>query len=233
LRGITTTMKSLFLTTACLGFAASPTFAAQSASEIHVLGQQGDTLQLLVDHNGKSTALLRIVDGTDTRELRVAGGRESRYQYTLTTTGTPLGERPLTLELRDETTGELLDLETTAAIEPLTLAQEPALTLTTRELMTLRKNWSLDARTGAAFDKLQQRNDRRLINRLLVPQTGGAWPQLYRCPDTHVRLEMIDFHTHRSPTTGKVFSGSPYDEAITTFRHKALGVQAFEMALMY
>lgn len=233
MRGSVISMKSLFITTVFLGLAASPTFAAQSTSEIHVLGQQGDTMQFLVDHNGKGDATLRILDGTTTSELRVAGGKESRYQYELTLTGQPLTERNLTLSLVDATTGDLLDLESATAIEPLPLAEQPTLTLTTRELMTLRKNWTLDSRTGNAFDKLKQRNDRRLGNRLLVPKTGGAWPQLYRCPDTHVRLEMVDFHTHRSPTTGKEFSGSPYDEAITTFRHRALGVQAFEMALTY
>ena len=53
---------------------------------------QGDTLQRLADHNGKSTGLRRIVDGTDTRELHASGGRDSRYQYELTAQGAPLGE---------------------------------------------------------------------------------------------------------------------------------------------
>lgn len=227
-------MKLSLLTPAFLSLAASPTFAAQSGSEIHVLGQDGTALVVLVDNNQKAEATLRIKDGPDTREIRVAGGRESRYRYEIPTRGNPLAERILQIDLRVAATGDYLDADTVSAVEPLELDDaEPGLTLTTRELMTLRKNWSSDPRTKSVFDKLKQRCDRRLGNRLLVPKTGGSWPQLYRCPDTHVRLEMIDFHTHRSPATGKVFTGSPYDEAITTYRHKALGVQAFEMALLY
>ncbi|MAW61013.1 MAG: hypothetical protein CMJ94_09270, partial [Planctomycetes bacterium] len=68
-------MKLSLLTPAFLSLAASPTFAAQSGSEIHVLGQDGTALVVLVDNNQKAEATLRIKDGPDTREIRVAGGR--------------------------------------------------------------------------------------------------------------------------------------------------------------
>lgn len=227
-------MKTTLLTTAFFAWAASPSFAAQNPSEIYVLGQDGTALEILVDHNGAEIATLRITDGADVEQVRIPAGREQRHSYFVPSKGDPLTLRNLTLELVDPASGDLLDTEHASVIDPLVLpSDEPSLTLTATELRVLRKNWNLDQRTGNALDLLKQRADRRLGNRLLVPKTGGEWPQLYRCPDTHVRLEMIDFHTHRSPNTGKVFHGSPYDEAITTYRHKALGIQAFEMALMY
>lgn len=227
-------MKTTLITSVFLAFAASSSSAAQGKSEIHVLGQDGTELEILVDHKGSDLATLRITDGFDLEQVRIPAGREHRHCYLIPAKGDPLRLRNLTLELVDPKTGDLLDSEFARVVNPLALpADEPSLTLTATELLVLRKNWKLDARTGRALNQLKQRSDRRLGNRLLVPKTGGAWPQLYRCPDTHVRLEMVDFHTHRSPSTGKEFSGSPYDEAITTYRHKALGIQAFEMALMY
>jgi hypothetical protein len=227
-------MKTPLITTAFLAFAASPSVAAQAKSEIHVLGQDGAELEILVDHKGLELATLRILDGSDLEQVRIPAGREHRHRYSIAAHGDPLQRRNLSLELVDPRSGDLLDSELASVIDPLRLpADEPSLTLSTTELLVLAKNWRLDARIGRALNQLKSRNDRRLGNRLLVPKTGGEWPQLYRCPDTHVRLEMIDFHTHRSPSTGKEFKGSPYDEAITTYRHKALGIQAFEMGLMY
>ena len=51
-------MKTTLITTAFLAFAANSSFAAQSSSEIHVLGQDGNALEILVDHNGAELALL-------------------------------------------------------------------------------------------------------------------------------------------------------------------------------
>lgn len=227
-------MKTTLITTAFLAFTANSSFAAQSSSEIHVLGQDGNSLEILVDHNGADLAMLRITDGGDIEQVRIAAGREQRHSYLVPPKGNPLQLRNLTLELVDPNTGDLLDSELASVIDPLELpADQPSLTLTLTDLRILQKDWRLDTRTGRALNQLKLRADRRLRNRLLVPKTGGEWPQLYRCPDTHVRLEMIDFHTHRSPNTGREFSGSPYDEAVTTYRHKAIGMQAFEMALMY
>jgi oligo-alginate lyase len=227
-------MKSTLITTAFFALAAHSVSAAQATSEIYVLGQDGNALEILVDHNGNDLATLRITDGGEIEQVRIPAGREQRHSYLVPAQGSPLQLRNITLELVDSKTGDLLDSELASVIDPLMLpADEPTLTLSTNELLVLRKNWKLDSRTGRALDLLKLRNDRRLGNRLLVPKTGGEWSQLYRCPDTQVRLEMIDFHTHRSPITGKEFSGSPYDEAVTTYRHKAVGVQAFEMALMY
>jgi hypothetical protein len=227
-------MKTPLVTKVFLAFAASPDLPAHGKSEIHVLGQNGVELEILVDHQGSELATLEIRDGGDLERVRIPAGREHRHRYQLAANGDPLQLRNLTLELVDPRSGDLLDRELASVINPLPLSpDEPSFTLTSTELLVLAKNWRLDARTARALNQLKSRSDRRLGNRLLVPKTGGEWPQLYRCPDTHVRLEMIDFHTHRSPSTGREFSGSPYDEAITTYRHKAIGIQAFEMALMY
>jgi heparinase II/III-like protein/alginate lyase len=204
----------------------------QGDSKIHVLEQNGQWLEILVDSQETEITTLKIVDGTDVEQTRVPAMTEQRHRFFLTEKGAPLRTRLVTLSLLDST-GTELTTTTNWAINPLVLPDHPSLTLTEAEIVDLKKRWPREPRTKRVLDKMQTRNDRRLTHDLLVPKTGGAWTQLYRCPDTHVFLEMVNFTKHRSPATGIVYTGSPYDECITTFRHKALGVQALEMALNY
>lgn len=225
-------MQTLTLLLALAASSSAP-LGEQQTGEILVVGQTADELEILVEHTGTDLATLLITDGLDVERVRVAAQGETRHTYLVPSRQTPLQVRTIDLTLT-ASNGDVLDTRPTVVVDPVPLpGDEPSLTLTDLELRVLKKSWRTDGRVKREFDRLIQRNDRRLSNRLLVPKTGGAWVQLYRCPDTHVRLEMIDFNTHRSPATGRTFSGSPYDEAITTYRHKALGIQAFEMALCY
>jgi hypothetical protein len=226
-------MHPAFLSTAILLTLTPLGFAAQTGSEIHVLGQDKGRLQLLIDHQGSALATLRITDGDQVDRIRIAADRETRYDHPILLTGKPLDQREIAIELLDAASGDPLVLSSSTIVEPLLLADEPTTTLTPLEIRVLRKNWGLDARTARILDHYEERNDKRLTRQLLVPKTGGAWREHYRCPDTSVRLEMINFTTHRSPATGRTFTGTPYDEAVVTYRHLAIGKQALEMATMY
>jgi len=210
----------------------APAALAQSDSQIHVLDQEGSQLQILVNHAGDELATLRITDGTDVEETRVAANSEHSHRFDIDAKGAALRKRGLTLELLDSE-GGILDTESTWVVNPIELPDSPSMTLTPHEIAVLQKRWRVDTRTRRALDALVRRCDARLTHNLHVPRTGGAWTQLYRCPDTGVKLQMLTYTTHRSPATGKIYSGSPYDEVIVTYRHKALGNHAFEFALAY
>lgn len=220
-------------------FAASTILAPPGAalqeggtSSITVLGQEEDRVVIVVQSQEAKLSTLRIDDGGVIEDTRVPANADHTHNYRLDQRNDPLGLRPLSISLLDDN-GQVLVSTNTVAIEPLKLPNEPSLTLTPAEILDLQKRWPRDRRTGHELDKLKNRCDNQLLNTLEVPATGGAWTQLYRCPDTNVYLQMITYTKHRSPATGKEFSGYPYDECITTYRHRYIGKQAYEMALAY
>jgi heparinase II/III-like protein len=204
----------------------------QGNSTITVLEQDGQWLEILVDSREAEITTLKIVDGADVEQTRVPARTEQRHRFFLNEKGSPLRTRSVTMSLLDLAGNELTS-STGLVINPVVLPDHPSLALTEAEIVDLKKRWPRDPRAKRVLDELQLRNDRRLNHKVLVPKTGGAWAQLYRCPDTNVFLQMVNFFEHRSPATGIIYTGSPYDECVITFRHRALGVQAFEMALNY
>ena len=175
-------------------------------SSITVLGQEEDAVILVVQSQEAKLTTLRIEDGLEVEDTRVPANTEHTHYYRLQQRNDPLGLRPLTISLLDEFEN-LIVATNTVAVEPLELPDEPCLTITPSEIVDLQKRWGRDRRTSHELDKLQNRCDNQLLNNLEVPATGGAWTQLYRCPDTQVYLQMITYTLHRSPATGKEYSG--------------------------
>ena len=201
-------------------------------SSITVLGQEENKVIVVVQSKELDLTTLRIEDGGEVEDTRVPANSEHFHSYRLEARSDPLGLRPLTISLLDR--NEAVIVATNAVgVEPLELPDEPLLTLKLAEIIDLQKRWGRDRRTGHELDKLKNRCDSRLLHEVVVPVTGGAWTQLYRCPDTNVYLEMLTFTSHRSPATGTTYSGYPYDECITTYRHRYIGEQVYEMALAY
>jgi len=214
------------------GFDASFNPAQGGSSSIRVLGQEENYVVIVVQSQESKLCTLRVTDGTEIEDSRVPPQTEHTHKYYLEERGAPLSLRPLQISLVDENEVELASTFVTA-VEPWALPGEPCLTLTPAEILDLQKRWPRDRRTGYELDKLKTRADNRLLRAVDVPAEGGAWTQLYRCPDTQVYLNMINFNLHVSPATGKQYSGQPYDQCITTYRHRYIGEQAYEMALTY
>ncbi len=202
-----------------------------SEFEIKVLGQNGSSLNLLLVNPSDDLAILVVQDGAEEYRSRIPAKAEHRHTHSVAARGLPLSLRSIRLSIEVDGVEQIrLD---TDVIDPVILPDESLLSLRGEEIDDLRARWQQDPRVAAILDRLVRRADNRANRHAVVPNTGGAWTQLYRCPDTGVMLEMVNYHLHRSPATGKTYSGYPYDHCVTSFRHKGLGNQAYELALSY
>ena len=196
--------------------------------------QSGNSLVVTVSNadSEDATLLFHSPGGSDSEVI--PSGSSATVSFVIPPGSTPLESITATIDLQLEG-GISLETMEVAVVEPVNLpATAPVMALSAARVTALKElSASNNSFRNKVNAKIIQVCDGYLAENLSIPASGGAWVELYMCPDHGVKLNYVGPGKHRCPKDGSFHSDPSFDAVIATHTHYRLAEEVLLMGLAY
>ena len=183
--------------------------------------------------------LVTAVDGSQRREVRLAGGATQAAEVAVAVDPAawqalaPLATLPLVVSVAaqgapDSERQFRLDLA-----RPLRLPPHPRLLVSAAEIPVLKAKLARLDWARATYEVETQRANEWLAKTVELPPRGSQWWHWYACKKDGSRLQTVSPSEHKCPVCGQVYSGYPYDDVVLDRLHGALAEGLRTLGLVY
>jgi hypothetical protein len=203
--------------------------------------QSGSNLNVTVTNVDSEDAQLIFTTSSGVDMELVPAGSTADITFPIPASDNPLTQFSAVLDLR-MSTGTSLETLDVDLIEPVNLGSAPLLSLTAAQLQAIKdlKN-SNSGYSSMLRSKITRASNGYISDNLAIPQQGGAWVELYNCPDHGTQLTYISDSKHKCSKDGTFFAGTDatavssvtYSDVIATHKHWRLAEEVYVLALSY